>query len=123
MIKQILILLVKWNFNRASAKIPPTFARVYSDRSEDRVATMQMVKGLTENGYLNPRNQADWNMVRQMVKLADRTMSPDDAKFIKEMLIEPRKKTNTSDVGPNGAGKAGRATGSTTKQVNSRSPQ
>lgn len=122
-IKQILILLVKWNFNRASAKIPPTFARVYSDRSEDRVATMQMVKGLTENGYLNPRNQADWNMVRQMVKLADRTMSPDDAKFIKEMLIEPRKKTNTSDVGPNGAGKAGRATGSTTKQVNSRSPQ
>lgn len=122
-IKQILTLLVKWNFNRASAKIPPTFARVYSDRSEDRVATMQMVKGLTENGYLNPRNQADWNMVRQMVKLADRHMSADDSKFIKEMLINPRQKTNNSDVGPNGAGKAGRATGSTTKQVNSRSPQ
>lgn len=120
-VKQILNRLVQWNFNRSSSKVAPSFSTVYSDRSEDRVATMQMVKGLTENGYLNPKVESDWNMVRQMIKVAAREMTPEDQKFIEEVVINPRQKTQASDVGPNGAGKRGRATGSTTKQINSRS--
>lgn len=120
MVHQCLTLLVKWNFNRASANIPPDFSRVYSDRAEARVATMQTIKGLTEDGYLNPRNQADWSMVRQMVKLADRAMDADDLEFIQEVVINPRQKPMGAEGGANGAGKRGRRTGSTTKQVNAR---
>lgn len=120
LIKQVFTLLVRWNFNRASANIPPSFTRVYSDRSEDRVATMQMVKGLTELGYLNPTNDNDWNIVRQMVRLSSRRLESSDRKFIDSIVLEPRRKTTPSDVGPNGSGKPGRSTGSTTKQIKAR---
>lgn len=121
-IKQVLQPLVKWNFNRESAKIAPSFARIHSDRSEDRVASMQTVKGLTENGYLNPTNSVDWRMVRQMLRLSDRMMTKEDQEWIEEIVINPRQKGGSSESkgGPNGAGKPGRQTGSTTKHINSR---
>jgi hypothetical protein len=114
-IKKVLVPLVEWNFNREAAKIPPTFNRVYSDRPEDRVATMQMVKGLTETGYLNAKNTCDWDMVRQMLWLSDRKMSEEDITFVEDMLIKPRQKPQGSDdqSGPQGSGKKGRPTGNT----------
>ena len=123
LIKQVFTLLIQWNFNRESAKTPPRFTRIYSDRSEDRVATMQVIKGLTEIGCLNPRNDEDWKMIRQMVRLGGRQIEPDDLKFIQQVVVEPRQKTQPSDVGPNGAGKPGRSTGSTTKQIKARDKQ
>jgi hypothetical protein len=123
--KKAIMPLVAWNFNRASAKIAPTFNRVYSDRPEDRVATMQMVKGLTENGYLNPRNSADWDMVRQTVRIVNRTKTDDDDKFIKEMLIDPKKKPPgaTDQSGPRGTGAKGRPTGDRTPNTKAREPR
>ena len=112
-VKKVLVPLVQWNFNRESAQVAPTFNRVYSDRPEDRVATMQMVKGLTETGYLNPKNSCDWDMVRQMLRLSDRKMSEEDINFIMEILINPRQKVPGGDDGPQGAGKKGRPTGNT----------
>lgn len=82
----------QWNFNRESAKIAPTFAKVFSDRPEDRVATMQMVTGLTDKGYLNPMNEMDWNMVREMVSLAGREMEEEDVQFIYDIVVEPLQK-------------------------------
>ena len=123
-IKKVMMPLVKWNFNRSSALIPPTFTRVYSDRPEDRVATMQTVKGLTENGYLNPNNPLDWDMVRQMVRLSNRKMDDDDVKFIKEILINPRQKPTTGpdQSGPAGTGGKGRPTGDRTPNTKARNP-
>ena len=122
-VKSVLQPLVEWNFNRSSAKYPPSFTRVYSDRPEDRVATMQMVKGLTENGYLNPTNSVDWQMVRQMVRIAERTLDDKDKKFINDMLIVPRQKSPSSpDVARNsqGSGREGRPTGDVTPQIKAR---
>lgn len=82
--------LVQWNYNRSSASIKPNLARVYSERSQDWVATMQMVKGLTDQGYFNPTNPQDWDMVRQLVRVAERTQQPQDVEFIKQVLINPR---------------------------------
>lgn len=122
LIKKIMVPLIKWNFNRASANIPPEFTRVYSDRPEDRVATMQMVKGLTENGYLNPRNPSDWNMVRQMVRMADRRMDDEDREFIEDVLIKPKQKLPGDESGPQGAGGRGRPTGNTMPNQSARMP-
>jgi hypothetical protein len=112
LINKIFVPLIQWNFSRESARNPPTFTRVYSDRPEDRVATMQMVKGLTEAGYLNPKNPQDWDMVRQMVRLADRPLKEEDLEFIQEILINPRQKNpREDDVGPGGSGSPGKRTG------------
>jgi hypothetical protein len=91
-VMKILMPLQTWNFSKAAAKIPPTFARVYSDRPEDRVATMQMVTGLTEKGYLNPTHPMDWSMVREMSRLANRDMEDADIEFINQVVIEPLQK-------------------------------
>jgi hypothetical protein len=123
-LKKVMMPLVKWNFNRASAAIAPTFTRVYSDRPEDRVATMQMVKGLTENGYLNPNNPLDWDMIRQMVRLSNRAMDDEDLKFIKEILINPKQKApgQQDQFSKKGRGAKGRPTGDRTPNTNARRP-
>lgn len=95
-INKVLTPLQTWNFNRASAKVPPSFARVFSDRPEDRVATMQMVTGLTDKGYLNPKNAMDWTMVREMVRLAGREMTKEDLAFIESIVIEPLAKSESA---------------------------
>lgn len=124
LIKKIFHPLIEWNFNRSSSKVPPSFARVYSDRSEDRVATMQMVKGLVEAAVLNPRNEEDYRKIMQMLRLGTRERTEDDMKFIEEILIEPRKKNpRPDDVGPKGSGSAGRSTGSRPKQVDKKKPK
>jgi hypothetical protein len=109
--KKIFNTLITWNFSRESAKQPAMFTKVYSDRPEDRVSTMQMIKGLTEVAVLNPRNSVDFSMMRQMVRCADRKQTPDDLKFVKEMLIEPKSKARLSDIKKAGAGAKGRPTG------------
>jgi hypothetical protein len=124
LVRKIFVPLITWNFNREAAKLPPTFTRVYSDRPEDRVATMQMVKGLTEEGYLNPTEPQDWSMVRQMVRLAERPQTPQDLKFIREIMINPRQKTpRSSDVGPNGSGSPGKPTGTKMPNQEPREPK
>jgi hypothetical protein len=119
-IQKCLMTTQQWNFNKASAKIPPTFAHQYSDRPEDRVATMQVVTGLTDKGYLNPLNSMDWAMVRQIGGLNDREMDKSDLKFINDVLVTPLAPTT-----PNEAVKqpsAGRPTGSSKPQQSDRTP-
>ena len=91
--------LQKFNFNRESAKIPPRIPISKFTRPEDRVAMMQMIKGLTENGYFNPRNANDWGMVREMVDALDRKQTSDDLKFIEELLIIPRQPNPSQGAG------------------------
>lgn len=125
LVKKVFMPIQQWNFNRESAKVPPTFTRRYSDRAEDRVATMQVVKGLTEAAWINPYNEQDYTKVMQMLRLDPRPRSEEDMKFIYDMLIEPRKKNDPrdEDVGPKGSGNAGRSTGNKSKQINSKSPK
>jgi hypothetical protein len=123
LLRKVMIPLVEWNFSRASAKIPPTFTRVYSDRPEDRVATMQMVKGLTDTAYLNPRNPQDWDMVRQMVRLSDRKMDEEDLRFIQEVVVNPRQpKLDADPTGIGGTGGRGRPVGNTMPNKAARLP-
>lgn len=119
-IQKCLMTTQQWNFNKESAKIPPTFAHQYSDRPEDRVATMQVVTGLTDKGYLNPLNSMDWAMVRQIGGLNDREMDKKDLKFINDVLVSPLSPdTNNEAVKqPN----AGRPTGSSKPQQSDRQP-
>jgi hypothetical protein len=122
-LRKVMMPLVEWNFSRASAKIPPTFTRVYSDRPEDRVATMQMVKGLTDTGYLNPTNPQDWDMVRQMVRLSDRKMDADDLRFIQQVVINPLlPKPGADETGKGGTGGRGRPTGNSMPNRQARLP-
>jgi hypothetical protein len=125
LVKKVFMPIQQWNFNRESANIPPTFTRCYSDRAEDRLATMQVVKGLTDSAWLNPYNQQDYTKVMQMLRLEPRERDENDKQFIFDMLIEPRrqKDPHADDVGPNGSGKSGRSTGSKPKLVDKKSPQ
>ncbi len=88
--KQLFNHLIQYNFNRESAKIPATFSRVYSDRPEDRVATMQVISGLTEKGYFNPKNAMDYEMVRQMVRAGTRELTAADKQFIDDILFNAK---------------------------------
>lgn len=125
LIKKVFMPIQQWNFNRPSADIPPTFARRYSDRVEDRVATMQTIKGLVESGVLNPFNQTDYIIIMQMLRIDPRERTEEDAQYIYDMLIEPRKQKDprADDVGPNGSGSAGRSTGSKSKQIQRKEPK
>lgn len=124
LIKKVFTPIMNWNFSKSAAKTPPTFSRVYSDRSEDRLATMQMIKGLVESAVLNPRNDEDYTKIMQMLRLGTRDRTADDKKFIEEMLINPRKKEpKASDVGPRGSGSPGRSTGNKSKQISKKKPK
>jgi len=126
---------VKYNFTREAANIPPRLPLRNAARPESRVALMQMIKGLTETGYLNPSNEADWLSIREMVDALHRPMEKEDLKFVKDVLLEPRKKptpsTNTnnssnskgtppSKITPQGSGKEGRPVGKVAPQQESR---
>lgn len=80
--KQVLFPVQQWNFNRESARILPSFAINFGERSEDRVSTMQVVRGLASIGSLNPRNQEDANLIRQILSLPTRELTEDDIEFI-----------------------------------------
>jgi hypothetical protein len=88
--------LVLESFSRSSAKIPPTLPLKNITRPEDRVALMQVIKGLTEDTYLNPSNETDWAQVRNILDFNEREMTTQDKKFFKDMLITPRQKTSGS---------------------------
>ena len=91
-VNQTLYKLVKYNFNRESAKFPPVLPLRKTTRPEARVALMQMIRGLTEIGYLNPRNDSDWMSVREMVDALDRDMDKEDKKFVEDILVKPKEK-------------------------------
>ena len=82
--------LIRQSFTRESAKIAPTLPLSNATRIEDRVALMQVIRGLTEDGYFNPTNKTDWSMVRQMVAAISREQEPADLEFINDILIKPR---------------------------------
>jgi len=82
--------LIKFNFKRESAQYPPTMAIRKAMRPEQRVAMMQMIKGLTDVGYYNPTDPADWSMIREMVDALDREQTPADIEFIKQLIIYPK---------------------------------
>ena len=90
-IKKLVYPLIQWNFDRESAAIMPTFSRVYTDRPEDRVATMQVISGLTDRGYLNPLDPSDFSMAREMVRANSRELTPEDVAYIKQ-IVERRTK-------------------------------
>lgn len=117
---------VLFNFSRSSAKVPPKFPLRKTTRPEARVALMQMIKGLTESGYLNPLNEADWGSIREMVDALDRPMDNEDKKFINDVVIEPKKKPPAANAnapskqGPSGKTNEGRPTGKSSPQQVSR---
>lgn len=137
--KKVLGQIVQWNFSKEAAKITPSLSYVHSSRQEKLVDKMQSIKGLTEDGYLNPMDEVDWRMVRQMVHATPREMEDKDKQFIKKMILDPKEKTTGSskresttnsqtkktnpDRGRQGQGVKGRPTGSSTKQNNPRSSQ
>lgn len=125
LVKKVFMPIQQWNFNRESAKVAPTFSRRYSDRAEDRLATMQVVKGLSETGWLNPFNDSDYTTVMQMLRLDPRERTEEDARYIFDMLIEPRRQKDprADDVGPKGSGSPGRSTGNTSKQIAKKQPR
>lgn len=82
---------------RPSAKKPPYFPLRYTTRPEDRVAMMQLVNGLTSNGYFNPTDEQDWQMVRQWVAAVTRTMTDKDLEFVRQQVIYPKQKNQTQD--------------------------
>lgn len=89
-VSQSLHQCVKLNFSRPSASIAPRFPIRQTTRPEDRVALMQMIGGLTDRGYFNPTDEADWSMVREMVDAVSRIQKPEDVEFIKDMIIVPK---------------------------------
>lgn len=139
---QTLHRLVRFNFTDAEgANVSPRMALRKAARPEARVALMQMIKGLSEQGYFNPTEPSDWGMVREMVDALDRPMTSKDKDFIKKIIINPKnppKPTNTdkpeeaqkplqdperdrSKEGKvKGLGGQGRPTGSVTPHQNSR---
>lgn len=136
--KKILWRPILYNFNRDSAQKPPTLSYVQSSRQEKLVDKMQAVKGLTEDGYINPKNTIDWQSVRQMISATPREMEEKDKQFIHKMLVAPKEKdtvgsnarsstTNSQtrksdpDRGKQGQNVSGRPSGSSNPQVNPRS--
>jgi len=90
-VNQTFFNVIKYNFARESAKIAPTLPyNNATSRAEDKVALMQMIKGLTQDGYLIPTNASDWEMVREMVSTNFRQQSNEDLEYIKQLIIYPR---------------------------------
>jgi hypothetical protein len=82
--------LVKFNFSsREASKYAPVLPRSENQRPEDRVALMQLVAGLTRNGYLTPTNAEDWGSVRRWLNIASRQMTQEDVEYIESILIDP----------------------------------
>ena len=119
--KQIFSRLIAYNFNRESAKIQPEFTRVYSNRSEERVATMQVVQGMVNAAALNPLNQEDHNVMRQMLGIPDRKLTEDDTNLFNRIFVDQEELANMGLEAKLGQGATGgRPTGSSTKQIKPR---
>jgi hypothetical protein len=93
--RQVFGKLISYNFdNRPSSKQPPTFSRRYSNRAEDRVATMQVVQGMCRSGAMNPREQTDHDLARQMLGLPTRPLTAIDLDFIDRVyppkVVQPK---------------------------------
>lgn len=102
--RQIFGKLISYNFdNRPSSRQPPTFSRVYSNRAEDRVATMQVVQGMCRSGALNPREQTDHDLARQMLGVPTRPLTKVDLDFIDR--VYPPKIAQPTGGRPPGTGK------------------
>jgi len=90
--RQIFGKLIAYNFdNRPSSKQPPVFSRVYSNRAEDRVATMQVVQGMSKSAALNPQDQTDFDLMRQMVGLPTRPLNKSDKDLFNRLYTKNNK--------------------------------
>lgn len=129
-ITQVFGRLTKFNFNRSTAKIAPKLPLRSNTRPQDSVALMQLISGLTNQGYFNPTNSVDWAMVREMVAAMDRPQDKKDIEFVKQLLVYPRQKTEggnperdrSSEGEVNGTGKRGRPPGTSAPQMVPRTP-
>ncbi len=102
---QIFKPLINFSFpDRPLRNISPTFPLQNTVRAEDRVALMQMISGLTASGYLNPTNEIDFRSIRRLVNIIDRPFEPEDLQFVKDMLINPKLKTEAGGVGKKTSG-------------------
>lgn len=87
--RQVFGKLIAYNFdNRPGAKQPPTFSRVFSNRAEDRVATMQVVQGMSKAGALNPQDQTDFDLMRQMLGLPTRPLTRSDGDLFNRLYAK-----------------------------------
>lgn len=119
--KQIFSRLITYNFNRESAKILPDFARVYSNRSEDRVATMQVIQGMVNVAALNPQVQEDLTIMRQMVQVPARELQPVDLDLYNRVFVDQENLAKVGIDAKLGQGaNGGRPTGSSSKQIKPR---
>lgn len=116
--------VVKFNFSRDSAKIPPSFPLLHGIRPEDRLALTQVVRMATDTGYLNPLDPQDWTAVRQMIDAPDRDFTEKDRKYVEKILLDPRNSQTSEDKSTGarkGKGNPGRPLGTNTPQDEPRS--
>lgn len=124
LIKKVFLPAQQLNFTGPEALEPPTFPRLFSDRTEDRVSTMQIIKGLVDCAVFNPFNEDHRATMFQMLKLPYIRLTEDDVDFIYEMLVMPREKPpRNSDVNSQGSGNVGRPVGNVHKQIDAKAPK
>lgn len=82
--------LVKLSYNRPSALKAPVLPLQSTIRPEQRVALMQMIKGLGEQGWINPLSPEDWKHVRELVGARPREQDNEDIDYIISQLVTPK---------------------------------
>ena len=85
--QQLFRFLVRFNFDRPGVEVPVRLPLRNTTRPEDRVGLMQIIRGLTADGYLNPQNEEDWNSVRQMLQMAERRLEEADREFVYNQVL------------------------------------
>jgi hypothetical protein len=81
--------LIKMSFSRESANIPPQMTIKLISRPEDKVDLMQLIVGLTSNGFINPTNDSDWASVREMTDVPEREFTSADANYAETRMVTP----------------------------------
>jgi hypothetical protein len=102
--------LIKMAFTRESANIPPKMNIKLVSRPEDRVDLMQVIIGLTTNGFINPTNEEDWNAIREMTDLPERDYTDHDLEYAKTRVVYPLIKTTGGGSGASGSSNRDRTT-------------
>ena len=82
-------------FGKEEAKKIPQMKLRKMTRPEDRTSLVQLITGLTNQGYLNPTDVGDWQAVRQLADVPDRSQEAKDIEFVKQLLVYPRQPKET----------------------------
>jgi hypothetical protein len=78
---------------------------------------MQLINGLTNSGYINPTNDADWGMVREWVSAIRRVQDSKDIQFIDDKVLQKFKLQQQGTGAKNPIGKTRNRTNEGKKQA------